>query len=80
MTTLTMIWNDCHSDGFRDFNRHTMAVTDPSSQPRHVLVSLFIHDFYRLTHSAIYAHVLAQEALRKDLGLVGIFIGIPEEL
>ena len=79
MTTLTMIWNDCWSDGMRDFNRHTMKVTEPSKVSRHALVSRFIYDFYKLTHSAIHAHVLAKEAIRKDLGLVGIFIGTPEE-
>ena len=55
MTTLTMIWNDCWSDGMRDFNRHTMKVTEPSKVSRHALVSRFIYDFYKLTHSAIHA-------------------------
>ena len=77
---LTMIWNDCDCDGMRDFNRHTMKVTEPSKVPRHVLVSLFIHDFYRLTHSSLHNHALAKEAIRKDLCLAGIFIGTPEEL
>ncbi len=80
MTTLTMIWHDCHSSAMSDFNRHTMNVTDPLKVSRSVLVSFIMHDFYTRTQSSIYNHGLAEAALRKEPGIVGIFIGIPEEL
>ena len=88
MTILTMIWNDSGCSGVSDHHWHTMEF----SETREVLKELgdwevcerMVTDFYKTRPEgtpapAAEAAEFAKEAL-EDIGMVGIFIGVPEEL
>jgi len=86
MTTLTMIWSDCHCDG----NHHNWyQVTLPSTPNelrelnQSVIVALIVRRYYIMTTDVdtilVDIIVMIREALT-DINVVAIFIGTPEEL
>ena len=88
MTTLTMTWNDCHCAGISDHYRHTMEFEESrdvlKAQGDWEVTKRIISDYYALNADDMLlegetAADLAKSALQ-DIGMVGIFIGIPEEL
>ena len=96
MTTLTMIWNDCHCNGVSDHHWHTMefdaTVAELKEWPQEKLVRSIMLTHYE-KQAADQDEALGPaptpedesptaltEAAIFDYGLVGIFIGVPEEL
>ena len=88
MTTLTLIWNDCYCDGMSDHHWHTMEFTETRAELKEqgdwVVAERIVGNYYtkNMDDNAIEGEIaddLAKTAL-EDIGIVGIFIGIPEEL
>ncbi len=88
MTTLTMIWNDSGCDGLSDHHWHTMEIAETRDVLKRLgdwkVAVLIITDFYKTRSDGTQrqeaeAAEFAKDAL-KDICLVGIFIGVPEEL
>ena len=88
MTTLTMIWNDSGCDGVSDHHWHTMEFSETREALKELgdweVCIIMVTDFYKTRPEgtpapATEAAEFAKEAL-EDIGIVGIFIGIPEEL
>ncbi len=88
MTTLTMIWNDGNCDGVSDHHWHTVT-TDKSLEllrdmDQQDVVELIMREYYMKDIGkdgllVSEAATMMREAIR-NYGLVGVFIGIPEEL
>ena len=88
MTTLTLIWNDRHCAGISDHHWHTMEFEETHDylkvQGQWTVAGRMIKDFYCKNMDNIIlegetAADLAKSAL-EDIGLVGLFVGVPEEL
>ncbi len=88
MTTLTMIWSDRNCAGMSEHHWHTMEFAEDRAELKcqgdWKITERIVLAYYTLNEDNIAlegetAADLATAAL-KDIGVVGIFIGIPEEL
>ncbi len=88
MTTLTMIWNDCNCEDVSDDHWYTVTVdisreklrdTDQQDVVKMIMREYYMKDVGKDGLLVSEAATMMRDAL-KDYGLVGIFLGIPEEL
>ena len=88
MITLTLIWNDCYCDGMSDHHWHTMEFEETRDELKRqgdwevttrMVIDYYSKNAYDIILDGETADDVAKMALQ-DIGLVGVFVGTPEEL